>query len=253
MAMNASVNKMHPVSWWSLHPERGQAEPQGLADYLSAFHLALRPLDTLTDPAPSVLLIDARHAGEPDLADAIVAARGRGQAVIVLLAWGSPAERAEVLDLGADDCMVAPVERRELAARILAVRRGHSQPVNPVGQVPWIRFGDWLLDTERRCLSNAQHESVTLAHAEYRLLQAFLAAPYQVVSREQLMDEARGRDTEAYDRSIDLLVSRLRAKLADDPRQPRLIQTIRGQGYLFNAVPHAPIGLATAAWASKAH
>lgn len=233
------------VSWWSLRPDRDRADQSSLADYLRAFHLTLVPVNLDPDAVRGhgVALIDARAATDTDLPDAIAAARAQGQAVIVLLAWGSPSERADVLDLGADDCMVAPIERRELAARIQCVRRGHSGRPQGSAHSPWVRFGPWLLDTERRCVSNAQHETASLSQAEFRLLLAFLGAPYQVISRERLMHEARGGDADAFDRSLDLLVSRLRGKLGDDPKQPRLIQTIRGQGYLFNAVPSAPIGV----------
>jgi two-component system OmpR family response regulator len=244
------------VSWWSLRPDRDRADQSSLADYLLAFHLTLVPFKHEQDPDvvrdDGVALIDARAATDTDLPDAIAAARAQGLAVIVLLAWGSPSERADVLDLGADDCLAAPIERRELAARIQCVRRGHAGRPQGGLNSPWVRFGSWLLDTERRCVSNAQHETASLSPSEFRLLLAFLASPYQVISRERLMDEARGRDTEAFDRSIDLLVSRLRGKLGDDPRQPRLIQTIRGQGYLFNAVPSTPIGV-LAAQACRTH
>lgn len=92
-----------------------------------------------------------------------------------------------------------------------------------------------MLDTRERRLFSEQGVNVNLSLAEYRLLMTFVSQPARVQSRDELMDAARGRSMDAFERSIDLLVSRLRQKLGDDPREPALIRTVRGQGYVFSA------------------
>ncbi len=179
---------------------------------------------------------------DPDSRAAMLRAcrRHHQVAVLALLPPATPAERALALDHGADDCLSWPIERRELVARIQSLIRRQRRRVSvhdDAESAQWVRFGPWLLDTQRRALSDGQGRDIALSQAEYRLLLTFLQMPHQVFSRDRLMDEARGRGMDAFERSIDLLVSRLRAKLGDDPRQPRLIQTVRGQGYLFNAAP----------------
>ena len=161
-------------------------------------------------------------------------------AVLALLPPATPAERAVALEHGADDCLSWPIERRELVARVQSLIRRQRRRANvrqEAEPAQWVRFGPWLLDTQRRALTDIQGQEIALSQSEYRLLLTFLQMPHQVFSRDRLMDEARGRGMDAFERSIDLLVSRLRAKLGDDPRQPRLIQTVRGQGYVFNAAP----------------
>jgi two-component system, OmpR family, response regulator len=103
------------------------------------------------------------------------------------------------------------------------------------GDEKQVRFAGWLLDITQRQLTSPQGVVVALSSAEFRLLQVFLHRPGRVLSREQLLDEARGRNIEAFDRSIDLLVSRLRNKLGEDPKEPKLIRTLRGEGYIFTA------------------
>jgi two-component system OmpR family response regulator len=101
--------------------------------------------------------------------------------------------------------------------------------------MPLVRFAGWTLDATQRQLTSPEGMVVALSSAEFKLLQVFLQRPGRVLSREQLLDEARGRNIEAFDRSIDLLVSRLRHKLAEDPKDPKLIRTLRGEGYIFTA------------------
>jgi two-component system OmpR family response regulator len=97
-----------------------------------------------------------------------------------------------------------------------------------------VRFGDWELDTVARQLKAPTGLVVALSNAEFRLLTTFLEQPNRLFTRDQLMDLARGRSMDAFERSIDLLVSRLRQKLADDPQQPSFIKTVRGAGYVFS-------------------
>lgn len=155
--------------------------------------------------------------------------------ILILTARGAPADRVLGLELGADDYIVKPFDPRELVARIHCILRRTSarqqDPEESLGDQ--VRFDRWRLDRVLRQLSSDDGRRVPLSNAEFRLLLAFLEHPRQVLSRDRLLDIARGRGMEVFDRSIDLLVSRLRQKLGDDPREPRLIKTVRGEGYLL--------------------
>ena len=133
--------------------------------------------------------------------------------------------------------MAKPFEPRELVARIQSIlRRVRDDRFEPRQEPPSsIRFDNWRLHSVLRQLHAPDGLVVPLSNAEFRLLWVFLERPRRVLSREQLLDAARGRSIEAFDRSIDLLVSRLRQKLGEDPKAPRLIKTVRGEGYLFDA------------------
>ncbi len=158
--------------------------------------------------------------------------------VIMLTARGETADRVVGLELGADDYIIKPFDCRELVARIHTVlrrrksdnRHDREQPL----QEDQIRFDEWRLNRTLRQLVSPQQMVVPLSNAEFRLLWAFVERPRRVLSRDQLMDAARGHMTNAFDRSIDLLVSRLRQKLDDEPKNPRLLKTVRGEGYMFD-------------------
>ncbi len=157
--------------------------------------------------------------------------------ILMLTARCEPTDRIIGLELGADDYIAKPFEPRELVARIQSVlRRVRDGREAPRGdERSSIRFDAWRLDSVLRQLEDADGMLVPLSNAEFRLLWVFLERPRRVLSREHLLDAARGRSIEAFERSIDLLVSRLRQKLRDDPKAPRLIKTVRGEGYLFDA------------------
>lgn len=229
------------IHWIETRTEAIPAMCSAWAAYLAPFGFKLDPSDAMVNA--DVCLVMADKAQQAYTHPDFMQARQLGKPLVVLLTTASAMDRVALLDLGADDCMVHPIEQRELAARLHALRRRQQDKVRSPSN--WIRFGAWVLDTERRQLSHPQTSPVTLSQAEYRLLLTFLSMPYQVFSRDRLMDEARGRGLDAFERSIDLLVSRLRHKLGDDPRQPKLIQTVRGQGYLFNASPNAPLSART--------
>jgi len=156
--------------------------------------------------------------------------------IIMLTAAGDETDRIVGLEMGADDYVPKPFNPRELLARMRAVLRRAAAPVRtrePGGTR--LRFAGWTLDTGRRQLLSPEGALVTLSTGEYDLLLALVERPQRTLSREQLLDLARGRGPVPFDRSIDVQVSRLRRKIEADPRSPEIITTVRGGGYLFAA------------------
>jgi len=155
--------------------------------------------------------------------------------VVMLTAMGEDTDRIVGLEMGADDYLPKPFNPRELLARIKAVlRRVQSLPAaSPKGDTA--KFDGWTLDLGSRRLTSPQGEEVELSTGEYDLLLAFATHPRRVLSRDQLLDLARGRTAAPFDRSVDIQVMRLRRKIEADPKEPRLIKTVRGGGYMFAA------------------
>ena len=158
--------------------------------------------------------------------------------ILMLTARDDEADRILGLEMGADDYLPKPFAARELLARIRAVlRRTRLLPPNlrAAEAARFLAFGEWLLDTTARHLLDPAGTMVSLSGAEYRLLRVFLDHPQRVLSRDQLLTLTQGREPELFDRSIDLLVSRLRQRLRDEAREPRYIKTVRSEGYVFAA------------------
>jgi len=156
--------------------------------------------------------------------------------IIILTAVGEDTDRIVGLEMGADDYMPKPFNPRELLARIKAVLRRFEdggQPSVGVDETDTVRFAGWAFHTAARELTDPSGASVILSGGEYELLHAFVTHPGRVLSRDQLLDIARGRDAQPFDRAIDVQVSRLRKKLEPDPKTPTLIKTVRGGGYIF--------------------
>ena len=148
--------------------------------------------------------------------------------VLMLTARGEPMDRVVGLEMGADDYLPKPFEPRELLARLRAIlRRGPAAAASRV-----LRFGRLEIDREARSVRVAGAERVLTAH-QFALLQALAERAGRVLSRDALMDLVRGEALEAFDRSIDVHVSRIRAAIEDDPRRPRRLLTVRGAGYVF--------------------
>lgn len=197
----------------------------------------------LADWSIDLVVLDLMMPGEDGLS-LTRRLRGQGMAVpiVMLTAMGEDTDRIVGLEMGADDYVPKPFNPRELLARIKAVLR-RAQPAMP-GAAPSpapaaegggqrFRFHDWILDVATRDLLSPDGVVTTLSAGEFDLLLAFVEHPRRVLSRDQLLDFARGRQAIPFDRSIDIQVSRLRRKLGDDAKDPQLIKTVRGGGYLF--------------------
>lgn len=155
--------------------------------------------------------------------------------VIVISGRGDSIERIVGLELGADDFITKPFDLRELLARIRSVLRRASAHGAGHDNAPPIEFDSLVLDVQSRRLRGRCGEPITLTSGEFKLLRAMLAMPNTVLTRDQLMNALHGRDAGPYDRSIDVLVGRLRRKLEVDPARPTLIQATRGEGYSLAA------------------
>ncbi|WP_394788416.1 response regulator [Rhodoferax sp.] len=157
--------------------------------------------------------------------------------IIMLTARTNSHDRVLALEMGADDYMSKPFEPRELVARIKTVLRRaatvHDRILQEVGS-DTVHFDGWVLHRHERRLTAPSGLVVPLSNAEFRLLSTFLSMPRRLLSRDQLMEHARGRAMDAFERSIDLLVSRLRQKLSESSESPSMIKTVRGAGYMFN-------------------
>jgi len=157
--------------------------------------------------------------------------------VIMLTARGEETDRIVGLEMGADDYLAKPFSPRELLARIKSVlRRYRSLPRNlRADDAREIAFAGWRLDVVARHLVSAQGVVTSLSGSEYQLLRVFLSHPNHVLTRDQLMVLSKGREADPLERGIDIQVSRLRHRLNDDPSDPRIIKTVRGEGYVLAA------------------
>ncbi|MCP1465353.1 response regulator [Pseudomonas sp. S3E17] len=157
--------------------------------------------------------------------------------VIMLTAMGELSDRVVGLEMGADDYLSKPFDARELLARVRAVlrRAGEGGPVLGESARPLIRFAGWQLDVTRRELRSPDEVMIPLSSGEFDLLLVFVEHPQRVLTREQLLNLARGHSHDAFDRSIDVQVSRLRRKLEFDTKRPAMIRTVRNGGYQFTA------------------
>lgn len=191
--------------------------------------------EILASQGVDIVILDVLMQGEDGLSFARSLSLRHDVAVIVVSQLGTEVDRIVGLEAGADDYLAKPVSLRELLARIRAVRRRTRRQTidaaNDDGGSAYL-FDGWTLDVERRSLTDPRGAAVDISDGEYTLLLAFLERPQRVLSRDQLLELARGPDSEAYDRAIDTQVSRLRRKLSASARE-ELIRTVRNEGYMF--------------------
>jgi two-component system OmpR family response regulator len=189
-----------------------------------AMNRADRPFD--------LVVLDLMMPGEQGLEIARRLSAPGGPAIIMLSAMGEDSDRIIGLEVGADDYLAKPCNPRELLARIRAVLRRRQEPVGDTGVVA--EFAGWKLDLVRRELTSPEKVLISLSDGEFSLLRLFVDKPQQVLTRDQLLEQGRMRDSEAYDRAIDVQISRLRRKLEGASRAPEeLIRTVRNEGYMF--------------------
>ncbi len=183
-----------------------------------------------------LLVLDLMLPGEDGLAICRrLRATGNLVPVIMLTAKGDDVDRIIGLEMGADDYLPKPFNPRELVARIQAVLRRQGPapaPGAPTAEDTIVTFGPFSLNLGTRTLER-EGAPLPLTHGEFSVLKVFAQHPREPLSRDKLMDMARGREHESYDRSIDVQVSRLRKLLGEDPQAPRYIQTVWGFGYVF--------------------
>ncbi|MGO4112517.1 response regulator [Rhizobium ruizarguesonis] len=193
----------------------------------------------LESDAVDLIVLDVMMPGDDGLVlcRELRSGKHKGTPILMLTARSEEMDRVLGLEMGADDYLSKPFAARELLARIKSVlRRTRMLPPNfqvtEASQI--LSFGDWRLDTVSRNLLDKAGTTIALSGAEYRLLRVFVDHPQRVLNRDQLLNLTQGRDAEIFDRSIDLLVSRLRQRLGDDAREPIYIKTVRSEGYVFS-------------------
>lgn len=150
--------------------------------------------------------------------------------ILMLTARGDAEDRIVGLEIGADDYLPKPFNPRELLARLRAILRRRIQP--GASQRPLLRFGRLSIDRDARSV-RIDEEERSLTGYQFDLLTTLAENAGRVLSRDQLMDHLRGQELDAFDRSIDVHISRIRAAIEDDPKKPRRVLTVRGSGYLF--------------------
>jgi two-component system OmpR family response regulator len=192
---------------------------------------------SIKNQRPDIIILDVMLPGEGGLSLCQKLRAESNLPVVMLTAMSEVSDRIIGLELGADDYLTKPFDPRELLARLRSVqRRTSEQPLRSVDETrPVIVFGDWQLDVTRRELRSAQGVMVPLSGGEFDLLRVFVDHPQRILTREQLLDLARGHSHDAFDRSIDVQVSRLRRKIEPDSKRPDIIRTVRNGGYIFTA------------------
>ena len=218
---------------------------QLIADYLGTQEYRVSPAADgremtrlLAESAVDLIVLDLKLPGEDGLSLARKLRAESDIPIIMLTGQSDPIDRVVGLELGADDYLTKPFNPRELLARIKAVlRRVKAREPDPPteGKIKAYRFAGWELNISARRLVDPQGKAVTLTNAEFNLLVAFLQAPQRVLSRDRLLELSRVHSDEVFDRSIDSVILRLRRKLEANPREPQLIKTEWGAGYLFSA------------------
>ncbi len=218
---------------------------QPLAEYLAKHGFAITQAQSAADARAvlrdgrfDLVLLDIMMPGEDGLSLCRHLAETSGPPVILITARGESTDRIVGLEIGADDYVVKPFEPRELVARIRTVLRRAERASSTPGSDPETEsysFDGWLLDVLKRQLRDGDGVLVPISSTEFRLLVALLDHPRQVMDRDRLLDIVQGREAHLFDRSVDNQISRLRRKMERDSRNPELIQTVWGGGYMLAA------------------
>lgn len=184
---------------------------------------------------PDLVLLDVMLPGDDGFTLCQKIRRDSNVPIIMLTAVSDETDQIIGLEIGADDYIAKPFSPRELMARIKALlrRAEFRQPAKESGRC--IRFADWSLDTLSQQLVNDDGSQMDLTGSDFILLSLFLQHPGQVLDRDTISDATRGRETLPMERGIDVQISRLRQKLGDNGKSPRIIKTIRGSGYMLIA------------------
>lgn len=214
---------------------------QLLREYLAGFGMSVTGVtdgvameESLAKNSFDLVILDLMLPGEDGLSLCRSLRVKSDIPILMLTARGEAMDRVVGLEVGADDYIVKPFEPRELVARIQSILRRSRTGRGSLTEKKEAEFMGWRLDLILRQLVSPDQIVIPLSNAEFRLLAVLVEHPNRVLTREFLLDEARGRGMELFDRSIDILISRVRQKLNDDPRTPSLIKTVRGEGYLFD-------------------
>ncbi len=212
-------------------------EPVGTYLGMNGFEVALaastsEALSAIQHRTPDLALLDIM-LGDDDGMDLCKKLQNTSDIAVIFLSGRSEeTERIIGLELGADDYVVKPFNPRELLARIKAVlrRKGKSSQVSP-SSIQRIAFGPWIFDPAQHEIVNEAGEATALSSGETILLQTFLAQPQKIFTRDQLMDALQGREMDVFDRAIDNYIARLRKKIEENAKEPKLIKTFWGKGY----------------------
>jgi DNA-binding response OmpR family regulator len=217
-----------------------------VGDYLRMHGFAVGLFDggeslraALASDLPDLIVLDLNMPQEDGLSIVRDLKSKHPVPIIMLTATASPIDRVVGLELGADDYVAKPCELRELVARIRSVLRraqtgAGAGPAAPAAKTQTVKFGIKMLDLDMRCLREEDGSEHPLTASEFNLLKAFVDNPRRVLTRERLLDLANARDPDAFDRAIDVRITRIRRKVEPDPNNPIYIRTVRGAGYLFS-------------------
>ena len=199
----------------------------------------------LKEKTPDLVVLDLNMPGEDGLSIVRFLKGSTDVPVIMLTATASLVDRVVGLELGADDYLAKPCELRELLARIRSVLRrsaaaaagaaeADETPAVVAPKAREIRFGTKWLDLDAQLLRDEEGGQTPLVQSEFSLLKAFAENPRRVLTRERLLDLASARDSDPFDRAIDVRITRIRRKVEPDPTHPTVIRTVRGAGYIFS-------------------